>query len=206
MMEKILGNLQKGLIFVLSAPAGTGKTTLTRMLMSEFSMVTGSVSCTTRAKRKHEIEGVDYHFVSKSLFEEKVKADEFLEYAEVFGHYYGTLKTEIDKKIHEGRHILLVIDTQGALELQKKKIPAVYIFIQPPSLGELRSRLFQRQTEEQSHIEERLAWAQHELKMAEYYDYIIVNDNIHHAYDILRSILIAEEHKMERYHGRIFNK
>lgn len=205
-MEKILGNLKKGLIFVISAPAGTGKTTLARMLIDEFPSVTESVSCTTRPMRRGEIADVDYHFMSEKEFLTKKDAGEFLECAQVFGYYYGTLKDHVNKKLHEGQHVVLVIDTQGAMQLKQEKYPATFVFIQPPSLAELRSRLFSRQTEAQHDIEQRLEWAEHELDMAEQYDYIITNENIHHAYEILRSILIAEEHKTERYHGRSLNE
>lgn len=205
-MEKVLGNLKKGLTFIISAPAGTGKTTLARMLIDEFPTVTESVSCTTRPMRRGELADVDYHFLTKEEFEAKISGGEFLEHAEVFGNYYGTLKAHVEKKLHEGRHVVLVIDTQGAMQLKKQKYPATFIFVQPPSMGELRSRLFNRQTEQEETIEKRLAFAEHEIEMADKYDYIITNDNIHRAYDILRSILIAEEHKTERLHGRSLNK
>jgi guanylate kinase len=205
-MEKVLGNLKKGLVFVISAPAGTGKTTLARMLIDEFPCITESISCTTRPMRKGERADIDYHYLQKEEFSAKLKAEEFLEYAEVFGHYYGTLKSTVEKKLHEGQHVILVIDTQGALLLKQKKFPATFIFIQPPSMGELRARLFNRQTEEVQHIEERLNWAEHEVEMAKRYDYVITNDNLHRAYEILRSIFIAVEHKTENYNGRSLNK
>ena len=195
MMEKVLGNLKKGLVYVISAPAGTGKTTLARMIIDEFSCVTESISCTTRTIRNNEIADVDYHFMKKEEFTDKIKAGDFLEYAEVFGEYYGTLKSSVEKKLHEGMHVILVIDTQGALNLKKQNYPATFIFIKPPSLGELRSRLFLRQTEKEEHIKERLEWAEHEIEMAKNYDYIITNDNLHRAYDILRSVFIAVEHE-----------
>jgi len=201
-MESLLGTLSKGITFVISAPAGTGKTTLARMLMDEFHSVMESVSCTTRKKRLGEVEGKDYHFMDRELFDQKVTNGEFLEHAEVFGEQYGTLKGHVEKQLHEGKHILLVIDTQGAMQLKKSGFPAVFIFIRPPSMGELRARLFNRQTEQIEHIEERLAWAEKELEMASHYDYIVINDNLHRAYEILRSILIAEEHKKERYNDR----
>lgn len=206
MMEMLLGGLQKGMVIVLSAPAGTGKTTLSKMLIDEFPSLYQSVSCTTRKKRPGEIEGVHYHFMNKTKFESMVKAGEFLEYANVFGHYYGTLSALIDQKCHEGKHVLLVIDTQGALKLKKEGFKAVYIFIEPPSISELRKRLFKRKTEKEKHIEERLAWAEKEINLKGHYDYIVKNDNLHRAYDILRGIIIAEEHKTERYNDRCFNE
>jgi len=201
-MEKILGSLTKGFAVVLSAPAGTGKTTLARMLLDEFPSVSESISCTTRPMRPGEIADKDYHFMTDIEFDEKEKQGQFLEHAKVFGHRYGTLKEHVEKKLNQGQHVILVIDTQGAVQLKKMGYEAIYIFIRPPSLAELRSRLFNRKTEKENLIEERLAWAVHELEMAEQYDYIVTNDNLHRAYEILRSILISEEHKTKRYHDR----
>ena len=112
-----------------------------------------------------------------------------------FGQFYGTSKSEVLKKQNAGKHVVLVIDTQGALKLKNDHFPAVFIFIKPPSLIALRERLFNRKTEADQLIEERLAWAEHEIEMAIHYDYQIVNDTLNHAYDVLRSIFIAEEHK-----------
>lgn len=205
-MEKLLGSLSKGFVVVMSAPAGTGKTTLARMLIDEFPTISESISCTTRHIRPGEIADKDYHFMTEAEFQAKEKEGQFLEHATVFGQRYGTLKEHVDKKLHQGQHVLLVIDTQGAIQLKKINYPAVYIFIRPPSMTELRTRLFNRKTEAEEHIEERLAWAEHELEMASQYDYIVTNDNLHSAYEILRSILIAEEHKTKRYHDRKSNK
>lgn len=191
---KVLGNVEKGLVFVLSAPAGTGKTTLARMLCEEFSCVKESISCTTRPIRPGEKEGDHYHFISREEFESKIKAGDFLEYAKVFDDYYGTSKQYVLKEQQNGKHVILVIDTQGALQL-KGKFPAVFIFIAPPTLEELRERLIKRKTETPQMIEKRLAWAKHEITLANQYDYLIINDNLQVAYDVLRSILIAEEHK-----------
>lgn len=190
----------------MSAPAGTGKTTLARMLMDEFPSISESISCTTRPIRSGEIPEKDYHFMSEAEFQQKEEEGQFLEYATVFGHRYGTLKEHVEKKLENGQHVILVIDTQGAIQLKKMEYPAIYVFIRPPSLAELRARLFNRKTEAEKHIEERLAWAVHELEMAKHYDYIVTNDNLHRAYEILRSILISEEHKTKRYHDRKLDK
>ena len=198
MSEKLLGNLSKGLVFVLSAPAGTGKTTLVRMLRSEFPCVTESISCTTRPIRAGEVDGVDYIFLSPEEFNRKIKAGDFLEHAKVFNHEYGTSQDYVHQKQIEGKHVFLVIDTQGAMQLMKSKFPAIFVFVSPPSLVELKARLFKRQTETQEVIEQRLNWAREEIKMAAHYDYHIVNDNLQIAYDILRSIVIAEEHRYRR--------
>lgn len=186
--------MKKGLVFVVSAPAGTGKTTLVRMLLEEFHSVVESVSFTTRAPRPNEVPSRDYNFISPEEFEEKIDEGEFLEYAQVFGHYYGTSSKFVEAQRQKGKHVILVIDTQGALQL-KGKIDAIFIFISPPSLEELRSRLHRRKSESEEAIVQRLSWAEKEMALASQYDYHIVNDNLKTAYDVLRSILIAEEHR-----------
>ncbi len=206
MSEKLLGTLSEGLLFIVSAPAGTGKTTLVRMLADEFPCVAESISCTTRAPRPGEIADKDYHYLSKKDFEEKVQKKAFLEYAEVFGSFYGTLEDHVEKKREEGKHVILVIDTQGAMKLKKKGSDAIFIFVAPPSLGELRARLFKRKTDHPEEIEKRLKWATQEIEMASHYDYLIINDNLHRAYEILRSIMIAEEHKKERHDYRTIDE
>lgn len=197
-MQKLLGNLSKGYVFVISAPAGTGKTTLVRMLAQEFSCVWESVSCTTRPPRPGEVNGKDYFFLSKAEFEEKIRHGDFLEYAEVFGYYYGTSMALVLKHQEMGKHVFLVIDTQGAMQLKQKQFSAVYIFLSPPSLEELKERLVKRQTESMEVIKNRLSWAREELAMINRYDYHIVNDHLNQAYTILRSIVIAEEHRVYR--------
>jgi guanylate kinase len=198
MLQKTLGNLSKGFIFVLSAPAGTGKTTLVRMLAQEFPCIYESISCTTRPPRPGEIDGKDYYFLSKEIFEKRIQEGDFLEYAEVFGYYYGTSRTHVIKQQEMGKHVFLVIDTQGAMQLKKKNFPAVYLFLSPPSLEELKERLVKRKTESIEAIEKRLSWAEAELAMVAEYDYHIVNDHLSQAYTILRSIVIAEEHRVQK--------
>ncbi len=194
MTQRFLGNLERGLLFVVSAPAGTGKTTLVRKLMDEFSCVSESVSCTTRPARPAEIDGKDYFFISKQEFDARVNRGDFLEHAEVFGNRYGTSREFVDKMRSQGKHVILVIDTQGAMQL-KAHVDAVFIFLRPPSIDELRVRLAKRQTESSEAIEKRISWAAHELTLADKYDYQVVNDDLDIAYQALRSIIIAEEHK-----------
>lgn len=194
MKQCLLGNLEKGLLFVISAPAGTGKTTLVRKLMQEFSCVSESISCTTRPVREGETHGKDYFFISKEDFEVKIRKGDFLEHAEVFGNRYGTSRSFVEETRSEGKHVILVIDTQGAMQL-KDQVDAVFIFLRPPSIEELRVRLAKRQTESAEAIEKRINWASHELTVADQYDYQVVNDDLDVAYLVLRSIIIAEEHK-----------
>lgn len=186
--------MKKGLLFIVSAPAGTGKTTLVRMLLKEFPSVIESVSFTTRAPRAKEVSGKDYVFISQDEFEQKIEEGEFLEYAKVFGKYYGTSKKFVEEKQSQGKHVVLVIDTQGALQL-KDKLDAIFVFISPPSLKELKARLIKRKADTEASMETRLSWAEKEMALASKYDYHVVNDDLKVAYDVLRSILIAEEHK-----------
>jgi guanylate kinase len=195
--QKLVGNLTFGLTFVVSAPAGTGKTTLVGMLTKEFDAVKMSISCTTRPPRPHEIDGVHYHFISEDEFQRKVEAGEFLEHVSLFGHRYGTSATYIEKKKSKGLHVVLVIDTQGAVQLMGK-ISATFIFLLPPSKEELMRRLVGRGTEKKEVIEERLRRAEVEMELANLYDYQIVNDDLPTAYQVLRSIVIAEEHRVQK--------
>jgi guanylate kinase len=194
-VSKLLGNLKKGLAFVISAPAGTGKTTLVQMLAQEFPEITNSISCTTRKPRVGEVPGDHYHFLTREDFEKRIIANEFLEYVELYGNYYGTSKETVKEQLNCGKHVILTIDTQGALQLMGK-VSASFIFIFPPSLDVLRKRLIQRQTESVEVIEERLAWAVKEMQAATLYDYNIMNDNLKVAYQTLLSIVVAEEHRV----------
>ncbi len=198
MEQQLLGNLSYGLLFIVSAPAGTGKTTLVRLLTQNFSSVVESVSCTTRPPRAGEEEGKDYFFLRREEFEDKRRTGAFLECAEVFGHLYGTSKEFVEEHRKKGKHVILVIDTQGAALLHSQKIDATYIFIAPPDLNTLKQRLWGRQTESEEEREERLSWACKEMQCAATYDYLIVNSELKVAYEILKSILIAEEHKVLR--------
>lgn len=182
--------MKKGELVIVSAPAGTGKTTLVQMLKKEFpNEVTQSISCTTRKPRPGEVDGRDYVFLTETAFEERVKKGEFLEHATVFGHKYGTLKDAVEAQRSDGKHVILVIDTQGAMEL-KKKIEALYIFITPPSIETLEERLKNRKTESPETLKKRLKWAQFEMDQAKHYDYTIVNDDLETAYEVLKNIII----------------
>lgn len=196
-MGSLLGDIPEGIAFVISAPAGTGKTTLAHKLVKEFPNVVASISYTTRSPRSGEIDGKDYHFITKTEFESRIEASDFLEYAELYGIYYGTSRRWIAEQQKQGKHVLLVIDTQGAMQL-KGKFPAVFIFIRAPSLNELKKRLILRGTEDLEMINKRLEWASTELQIAAQYDYQIVNDNLSTAYQVLKSIVVAECHRTER--------
>lgn len=193
-MRDVLGGLKRGLAFVISAPAGTGKTTLVRMLCKKFDCIVDSTSFTTRQPRKNEIPGKDYHFISQAEFEQRIAEGDFLEYAKVFDHYYGTSRKFVESQLAAGKHVALVIDTQGAIQLMGT-FDATFIFISPPNLIELRKRLQSRRSETETTIEHRLSWAEKEMALAPKYDYHIVNERLHIAYEVLRAIFIAEEHK-----------
>jgi len=199
MTQKILGNMKKGLAFVLSAPAGSGKNTLLYRMMGEYACIQESVSCTTRPPRDGEIDGIHYYFISKEEFQKKIAADEFLEYAQVFGdHYYGSLREEVVSKTGKGNHVFMVIDVQGAMKIKKSYPEAIFVFISPPSIEELRKRLEARHTEDQDKIERRLREAQTEMEAIKYFDYNIINDDLEVAYAIFKSIVVAEEYKVRK--------
>lgn len=191
----LLGGKTNPLLFVVSAPAGTGKTTIVEMLMKEFPCIKESVSLTTRAPRPNEINGVHYHFVTEEEFTSRVAAGEFLEHAHVFGHHYGTSRLLMQEQQRQGYHVILTIDTQGARQV-KGKVPAVFIFLKPPSIEELRRRLLVRNTETQQVIQERLLWSQKEMEQEKFYDYSVVNDDLATTYEIVKSILVAEENRV----------
>lgn len=187
--------MKTGLVFVVSAPAGTGKTTLIDMLCNEFpDAVERSISCTTRKAREGELNGDHYHFISDSEFRQKVQEEAFLEWAEVFDAKYGTLKSEVEQICKKGKHAFLVIDTQGAAQLMTS-LDAIYLFIKPPSMEVLKQRLEGRQSESPEAMLGRLSQAEKEMKKSSVYDYQICNDDLQLAYQVLRSIIIAEEHK-----------
>lgn len=191
----MLKPVKRGLLFILSAPAGTGKTTLMNMLAGEFSDAIASISYTTRKPRTGEIDGVHYFFISKEEFIARIEVDEFLEHVELYGDYYGTSGIWVENRRSEGKHVFLVIDTQGA-KLLKGKMEVVTIFVAPPSIEVLERRLRLRKTESEEVIEKRLVWAKKELTAQKNYDYLIINDDLSIAYQALRSILIAEEHRI----------
>lgn len=195
MSLKLLGNRKRGCTFIVSAPAGTGKTTLVNRLAQEFPCVVQSVSYTTRIPRPGEVEGVHYNFISKAAFEKKIDEGEFLEFVCLYGYYYGTSRKWLERNLDAGKHVVLVIDIQGANYL-RERVDAIAIFILPPAMEELKRRLEFRGTETNEKIEERLSLAEEELKAVELYDYAIINDDLEIAYQVLRSIFIAEEHRV----------
>lgn len=189
------GLSRKGRLFVLSASSGTGKTTLANELLREDARLVQSVSCTTRPPRPKETEAKDYYFISKNEFLEKKKKREFLEWANVFGRYYGTPKRKVESLLNGGRDVLLVIDVQGAKQVKKTRPDAVFIFLAPPSKEELKRRLEKRGTESREEINRRYRVATRELQELndlKLCDYRIVNRDIRVCYRVLKAILEAE--------------
>jgi guanylate kinase len=195
MSSDLIKPISRGRLFIVSAPAGTGKTTLVNRLTDEFSNIIHSISYTSRAPRPGDIPGVSYHFISDQEFEKKIADGEFLEYVKLYDQYYGTSRKWVEEQLNQGKHVVLVIDTEGALFL-KNKVSATYIFIQPPSFNELERRLINRKTEDAEAVKQRLAIAAKEIERSKQYDYLIINDKFETAYQVLRSIFIAETHKI----------
>ncbi len=195
-MSNKLGN---GRLFVLSAPSGTGKTTLLKIVMEGLDRLSFSVSHTTRSPRDGEKDGVDYHFVSEKEFREAIDENHFVEWAEVHGNFYGTSRLAIEKQLAEGIDVILDIDTQGAKIIRESDIDAVDLFVAPPSLKELEQRLRGRQTDSDESITLRLQNAKGEMLQAKNYQYLIVNDDLSIAARSVSAIILAERARGHRY-------
>ena len=191
---------RKGILFVISAPSGAGKTSLCEALCADVDEVVRSVSCTTRAPRAQEQNGLDYHFISAQQFAERVAAGDFLERACVHRHRYGTLRQPIDEAAAAGKDVLLVIDVQGAAQLRAAGIDAVHVFVLPPSWQTLEERLAGREpgakTARSRLASERLAVARQESAQYAAYDYVLINDCFAEALAALKAIVLAERHRV----------
>jgi len=189
--------MAKGLLFVLSGPSGVGKNTVLDELFKDFDGVSYSVSATTRERRKGEVEGENYFFISEEKFKEIEAGDGFIESAVVHGHYYGTPKKFVDKKLDEGEDIILEIDTQGAKQVREKYPEAVYIFLLPPSLEVLEKRLDKRGSENDKSKNIRLKNARQELKEVHNYDYEVINDSLSDAVKDIKRIILKEQKRRD---------
>lgn len=193
---------RRGLMLVISSPSGAGKSTIARTLMERDRKIGMSVSVTTRQRRQSEIEGVHYQFVSLREFERMRDSDSLLEWAEVHGNFYGTPRDPVELAMSEGRDMLFDIDWQGAQQLQDKmKADVVSIFILPPTMAELQSRLHRRAEDTEEVIQTRLANSRAEISHWREYDYVIVNDDLDAAFDAVQSIVKAERLRRDRRHG-----
>ena len=190
---------ERGLLVVLSGPSGVGKGTVRRALfrMPNHDLVY-SVSMTTRPPRENEVDGVDYYFVDKPTFLQRIRENKFLEWAEFVGHYYGTPRDKIDEQLDKGKEVVLEIEVEGALQVRRQMKDAVFIFLVPPGKEALHQRLLNRGTDSQATIEKRMKKAEGEFMLAHKYDYIVVNDEVNNAADRSMAIIRAEHARTER--------
>lgn len=201
-MADLVRPARRGLMLILSSPSGAGKSTLTRTLSQKETNLDLSVSVTTRPRRASEIDGVHYHFIDREAFDALRQRDELLESAEVHGNGYGTPRKPVEAALRAGRDVLFDIDYQGTQQiLEKAREDVVAIFILPPSMAELRSRLVRRAEDAPEVIAKRLANARDEIARWRVYDYVIVNDDLSAAYESIRAILTAERLKRSRAIG-----
>jgi guanylate kinase len=193
---------RRGLMLVLSSPSGAGKTTLSRQLLDNDKQIQLSVSCTTRQKRPGERDGVDYRFVDTPTFRGMIERRQFLEYAEVFGNYYGTPRGPVDDALNAGKDMLFDIDWQGTQQLRDKgRADLVTVFILPPSTRDLEKRLLTRAQDPKEIVAQRMAKAADEMSHWAEYDYVVVNSDIGTSLTNLKAILTAERLKRERQVG-----
>lgn len=187
------------MLIVITAPSGTGKTTIVRNVMKEYSDIIFSVSATTRQRRGKEEDGIDYFFLSKEEFEKKIANNEFVEYEKIFdNNYYGTLKSFVDDNLKNGRDVFFDVDVLGALSIKKcYKEKAVTIFIKPPSKEEIKRRLIERHTESMEQIERRLSRYDNEMAKIKEFDYIVLNDNLESAVNEVKKIIKKYKNKGE---------
>ncbi len=195
---------RRGLLFILSSPSGAGKSTIARMLLEQDGHIALSVSVTTRPPRPGEVDGKDYHFIDEAEFHRLVEENALLEWAKVFGHYYGTPKAQVKQGLRDGQDFLFDIDWQGTQQLyQRAEGDVVRVFILPPSLEELHRRLRSRNTDSEEVIAGRMARAQDEISHWDGYDFVVINDNVESCFDKVRQILDSERMRRARQTGLI---
>jgi guanylate kinase len=194
---------RRGLLFVVSAPSGTGKTTVVERLIPLVPGLGLSRSYTSRPIRGGETDGVDYNFITRKRFEEMVAADAFLEWADVFGNLYGTCADDAEREIAAGRDLVLVIDVQGARKVRAHGLPMIGIFVLPPSFEILERRLRGRSKDDEAAIARRLTTARAEVEAVREYDYVVVNDELDACVDRLRAIVLAERARLAAMAGEI---
>ena len=185
--------MKKGNLIVISGPSGAGKGTICKALLEREDNLYISVSATTRSPRKGEVNGVNYYFLTQEEFKKKVDNNEFLEWAEVHGNYYGTPKFNVEEMINEGKNIILEIDVQGALNVKKNCEDGVFIFILPPSMEELKRRIIARGSETPESLIKRFKTAYEEINYISKYNYAVVNDDLEEAVKKVQNILYAED-------------
>ena len=189
---------KQGLLIVLSGPSGSGKNTVCDEVKKNNKNIWESISMTSRKPRKGEIDGKSYYFVTEEEFKKNIEDDNMLEYAKFAGNYYGTPKKNIQKHLDNGEDVILVIEIQGALQIKQKISHALFVFLLPPSMKELKRRLIDRNTESSSKVMERFERAYKEINELSKYNYVIVNDNVKDAAKKLESIILAERCRVDR--------
>lgn len=189
--------MRKGLLILISGPSGTGKGTVCDLLRQKHPEISYSISATTRQPRPGEQDGVNYYFYTKEKFQEMIDQGQLLEWAEVYGNFYGTPKQKVLDRLEAGEDILLEIDTQGALNVMKVMPEGLFIFLLPPSLEELAARLKGRGTETEESLHRRLGAAVDEIKLAAKYRYVVVNDKVEDAQETIAKIIEAEHHRSD---------
>ena len=189
---------RKGLLFVVSGPSGVGKSTLYKTMIAQVPQTVLSVSCTTRNPRPGEQDGMDYSFIQESQFREMIQRNAFVEWAEVYGNLYGTPQQQLEEAMSQGIDVMLDIDAQGARQIMKRFSGAVYVFVAPPSLDVLRTRLYRRASDSADEIRRRLQSASDEIANFRSYHYLIRNEELSQAAKELESIIMAERVKTDR--------
>ena len=189
-----------GELFIVSGPSGVGKGTICKRLTEDVDNLQISVSATTRAPREGEVDGVSYYLIDKETFKKRIDDNGFIEYAEVFGNFYGTPRAKVESQLEEGVDVLLEIDVQGAVQVKKNYPEGIFIFVLPPTLAELRRRLEKRGTDAPDVIENRVSKALGEIRQMFEYDYFVVNDDLEDAVDKMKAIVKAE-HARVSDHG-----
>ena len=198
-----MSSKRRGLLFIVSAPSGAGKTTLVERLVERLPNLKMSRSYTSRHARRGESDGVDYNFVSRERFEAMIAAGEFLEWADVFGNFYGTCGNDTEQLLAEGFDVVLVIDVQGARQIRACGIETTTVFVLPPSFRALEQRLRGRSRDSEDEIQRRLQVARSEVAAFVDYDYVVINDEVDEAVDRLRSIVVAERAILQRMEGDV---
>ena len=197
---------RKGLLLVVSGPSGAGKGTICKALLNKNDKIKLSVSATTRKPRNGEVHGVNYFFIEKEEFTKMIENGEFLEYAQIYDNFYGTPKAAIIECLEKGQDVILEIEMQGARQIKEVYPEGVFIFVLPPSLEELKSRIVGRGTETQEEIEKRFSCAFEEINQIVNYDYFIVNEDIEKSVNDVEAIILSEKNKVTRYKNNIIDK
>ena len=195
----------RGLLIVISGPSGAGKGTICKELLNKNDDLYISVSATTRNPRDGEIDGVNYYFIDRSEFMKRIEANDFLEYAEVYGNFYGTPKSKVEEMLLSGKNVILEIDIQGALKVKENSKEGIFVFILPPSMEELKQRIIKRGSETTESLMTRFKSAYQEINYVSKYNYAVVNDQVEEAVKKIEAILTAEKCRVDRIKENILD-